>query len=322
MHRPMDLRACAAAGAGGGRAGCAPADWPLLAAASAIAAEARAAVKVGPQRVVICFPDAKLCLSSNECDTRPHQAPALLKSQSDVMLQNAGHLPLLSPSRRVHEQAGQAGRWGHISVPTEQSPVSSFLLVKPAACGAAGGGGLPLFDRRGEQPHAGQAGCWGQLHIFSHPHKHMGFGAAGGGGLPLFDRRGEQPHAGQAGCWGQLHIFSHPHKHMGFGAAGGGGLPLFGRRGEQPHAGQAGCQGNCSNSPQVLNILYLAPQVEAGYRSSAGVASNRMLAKLAAGGSCTYSPILTNTWVGEYVQLPPAASLASMRLLATPVEER
>lgn len=43
-HRPMDLRA-GTAGATGAVARS-PADWPLLAAASAIAAEARAAVKV------------------------------------------------------------------------------------------------------------------------------------------------------------------------------------------------------------------------------------------------------------------------------------
>ena len=43
-HRPMDLRA-GTAGATGAPARS-PTDWPLLAAASAIAAEARAAVKV------------------------------------------------------------------------------------------------------------------------------------------------------------------------------------------------------------------------------------------------------------------------------------
>jgi len=54
-HRPMDLRAGAARLAEGGAAG-APADWPLLAAASEIAAEARAAVKVGALALPFCAP--------------------------------------------------------------------------------------------------------------------------------------------------------------------------------------------------------------------------------------------------------------------------
>lgn len=130
MHRPMDLRSGAAAGAGGGRAGCAPADWPLLAAASAIAAEARAVVKVGPQNVHSLPRYPKLCLSSSECDTRLLRAPASAEPLSNVRPQIAGDLPLLSPPRRVREHAGQScGRWGHISVPTQQLPVPSFFYL-------------------------------------------------------------------------------------------------------------------------------------------------------------------------------------------------
>jgi hypothetical protein len=182
-HRPMDLRAGAAQPAAGNAAG-APADWPLLAAASEIAAEARAAVKAGGLTLPFRVPPST-CFGAQRWPARAappfpsqHRRRAAARSSLHAACAAAPLLEThLGPRRRL-----VGGRHG--AVPANRAG-------RPSRGGACCPSFKPAGRCHGVAPLAPRAGPGSEAAT--------GVPAAGGGGLPCVGGHRVQPHAGQAG---------------------------------------------------------------------------------------------------------------------------